>query len=482
MSHVRPRILIVDDREENRYVMCRILRQAGYDCEEMNSGHAALEGARTSPDLMVLDVQLPDLSGYEVSRRIKQDARTAHISILQISASFVSGEDRARALEAGADGYLVHPIEATVLVATVRALLRLRTAENVAREAADQWQATFDALSEGLALVDAEGNLARWNFAFGEMCGPCTHASAGALLERVLGTSEGLRYSGRERFQSDYSIGQRTIQLTVDPVDPENRQSGKVLVLTDVTDRKLAEYALRTAEKIAATGKLAHAIAHEINNPLEALTNLLYLARTCDSLSSVQQFVTHASSEVERIARITRQSLSFQRDTQVPLVVDIGELVEDVVGVYQKTASARRVRLVCHRRPTLAIRGFPGQLTQVFSNLVRNAAEAAPQGTEVAVRVRSIRRRGREGTRVTIHDRGCGIPPEVRQLIFDPFFTTKELRGSGLGLWVSKNLVMKHNGTIRFRTSTRTGASGTMFEVFLPIGGVGSNGFHPEEA
>jgi signal transduction histidine kinase len=431
---------------------------------------------------MVLDVQLPDVSGYEVSRRIKQDARTAHISILQISASFVSGEDRARALEAGADGYLVHPIEATVLVATVRALLRLRTAENVAREAADQWQATFDALSEGLALVDAEGNLARWNFAFGEMCGPCTPASAGALLERVLGTSEGLRYSGRERFQSDYSIGQRTIQLTVDPVDPENRQSGKVLVLTDVTDRKLAEYALRTAEKIAATGKLAHAIAHEINNPLEALTNLLYLARTCDSLSSVQQFVTHASSEVERIARITRQSLSFQRDTQVPLVVDIGELVEDVVGVYQKTASARRVRLVCHRRPTLAIRGFPGQLTQVFSNLVRNAAEAAPQGTEVAVRVRSIRRRGREGTRVTIHDRGCGIPPEVRQLIFDPFFTTKELRGSGLGLWVSKNLVMKHNGTIRFRTSTRTGASGTMFEVFLPIGGVGSNGFHPEEA
>jgi signal transduction histidine kinase len=482
MSHVRPRILIVDDREENRYVMCRILRQAGYDCEEMNSGHAALEAARTSPDLMVLDVQLPDVSGYEVSRRIKQDARTAHISILQISASFVSGEDRARALEAGADGYLVHPIEATVLVATVRALLRLRTAENVAREAADQWQATFDALSEGLALVDAEGNLARWNFAFGEMCGPCTHASAGALLERVLGTSEGLRYSGRERFQSDYSIGQRTIQLTVDPVDPENRQSGKVLVLTDVTDRKLAEYALRTAEKIAATGKLAHAIAHEINNPLEALTNLLYLARTCDSLSSVQQFVTHASSEVERIARITRQSLSFQRDTQVPLVVDIGELVEEGVGVYQKTASARRVRLVCHRRPTLAIRGFPGQLTQVFSNLVRNAAEAAPQGTEVAVRVRSIRRRGREGTRVTIHDRGCGIPPEVRQLIFDPFFTTKELRGSGLGLWVSKNLVMKHNGTIRFRTSTRTGASGTMFEVFLPIGGVGSNGFHPEEA
>jgi signal transduction histidine kinase len=249
-------------------------------------------------------------------------------------------------------------------------------------------------------------------------------------------------------------------------------------VLADITDRKLAEYALRTAEKIAATGKLAHAIAHEINNPLEALTNLLYLAGTCDSLETIHSLLAHASSEVQRIARITKQSLSFQRDTQNPLALDVGELVEDVVGVYQKSASARRVRVVCHRRPTPAIHGFPGQLTQIFSNLVRNAADAAPQGSEVVVRVRSIWRRGREGTRVTIHDRGNGIPPELRGLIFDPFFTTKELRGSGLGLWVSRNLVMKHDGTIRFRTSTRSGASGTAFEVFLPAGETVSNEFH----
>jgi signal transduction histidine kinase len=481
MPEVRPRILIVDDREENRYVLCRLLRQAGYECMEMGTGREALEAAQSLPDLIVLDVKLPDLSGYEACRRIKQDPRTAQISVLQISASFVSGEDRARALEAGADGYLVHPIEAMVLLATVRSLLRLRNAENVARKAADQWQTTFDALPEGLALVDGDGQLVRSNFAFGEMCGPCIDPNAAALLERVLGTSEALRYSEPERFQAEYSLGQRTVQLTVDRVDPDHSDSGKVLVLADVTDRKLAEYALRTAEKIAATGKLAHAIAHEINNPLEALTNLLYLARTSDSLESIQTFIAHAASEVDRISRITRQTLSFQRDTQHPLVLDIGELVEDVVGVYRKTASARRVSLVCHRQPTLAIRGFPGQLTQIFSNLVRNAAEAAPQGSEVAVRVRPAWRRGREGTRVTIHDRGRGIAPEVRQQIFDPFFTTKELGGSGLGLWVSKNLIIKHNGTIRFRTSTREGASGTTFEVFLPVGGVGSNGFHPEE-
>ena len=481
MSDARPRIVIVDDREENRYVLCRVLRQAGYDCAEASSGDEAMKVARTLPDLMVLDVRLPDMSGYDVCRRIKQDPYTSQVSILQISASFTSSEDRARALEGGADGYLTHPIEAMVLVATVRALLRLRTAEAVARKAADEWQSTFDALTEGLALVDAGGKLVRWNLAFGEMCGPCVDGSAAALLERVLGTSEGFYDAGSKPFQGEYSLGHRTVLLTIEPVTSDNRDSGKVLVLADITDRKLAEYALRTAEKIAATGKLAHAIAHEINNPLEALTNLLYLARTSNHLESIQQFVAHASSEVERIARITKQSLSFQRDTQLPLVLDIGELVEDVVGVYQRTASARRVKVVCHRRPTLAIRGFPGQLSQIFSNLVRNAAEAAPQGSEVVVRVRSICRGGRDGTRVTIHDRGRGIPLDIRKQMFDPFFTTKELKGSGLGLWVSRNLVMKHNGTIRFRSSTREGASGTTFEVFLPVGGV-INGYHADES
>ena len=482
MSEFRPRILIVDDRQENRYVLCRVLRQAGYDCTEMGSGREALEAAQSLPELMILDVNLPGLSGYEVSRRLKQDPRTSQISILQISASFVSSEDRARALEAGADGYLTHPIDAVVLVATVRALLRLRTAENVARKSANQWQSTFDALSEGLALVDADGRLLRWNLAFGEMCGPCIDDGAAALLNRVLGSSEALSHNGPERFQAEYSIGQRTVQLTVNQVDWESHEAGKVLVMADITDRRLAEYALRTAEKISATSKLAHAIAHEINNPLEALTNLLYLARTSTSIDSIQQFVSHAAAEVERIARITKQSLSFQRDTQHPLVLDVGELVEDVVAVYQRSAVARRVRVVCDRKPTLAIRGFPGQLSQIFSNLVRNAAEAAPAGSEVVVRVRSICRRGREGARVTIHDRGHGIPLQIRQQMFDPFFTTKELKGSGLGLWVSRNLVMKHNGTIRFRSSTQKGASGTTFEVFLPVGGVSMNGYHPEAA
>jgi signal transduction histidine kinase len=485
MSEGRPRILVVDDREENRYVLCRVLRRAGYDCSETGSGVEALKLALTLPDLLILDVHLPDLSGYEVCQRIKQDSRTAPIPILQISASFVSSEDRARALETGADGYLTHPIDAMVLVATVRALLRLRTAETEARKSAEQWQAMFDALTEGLALVDVNHRLVQWNDAFAKICGAALycepHGDADAYLERVLGTSEALHHTGPGCFQAEYSIGEKTILLTVNQVDPAQAEAGKVIVLSDITDRRLAEYALRTAEKIAATGKLAHAIAHEINNPLEALTNLLYLAGMTNSLTSIHELVSHASAEVDRIARITRQTLSFQRDTQHPLVLDVGELVTEVVDVYQRSAAARQVRVVCERKPTLAIRGFPGQLSQIFGNLVRNAAEAAPQGSEVVVRVRSICRDGREGTRVTIHDRGPGIPREIRKQMFDPFFTTKELKGSGLGLWVSKNLILKHMGTIRFRTSTREGASGTTFEVFLPVGGLSANGYHHDE-
>jgi signal transduction histidine kinase len=444
----------------------------------MSTGTEALKMAATLPDLMILDVRLPDLSGYEVCQRIKQDANTAQISILQISASFVSSEDRARALEAGADGYLTHPIDGMVLVATVRALLRLRAAEAVARKSAEHWEATFNALSEGVALVDAKGRLVRWNGAFAEICGEKfqTHSEedTALLLERVLGTNDGLRYAGPDHYRAEFTIGQRTVQLAVNQVNAEIPAEGKVVVLSDITDRKLAEYALRTAEKIAATGKLAHAMAHEINNPLEALTNLLYLAGTSNSLANIHELLAHATGEVDRMARITKQTLSFQRDTQHPLAIDVGELVADVVAVYQKSAKARRVRVVCNLRPTLTIHGFPGQLSQIFSNLVRNAAEAAPQGSEVVVRVRSICRKGRQGTRVTIHDRGRGIPPDVRKQMFDPFFTTKELKGSGLGLWVSKNLIMKHEGTIRFRSSTREGSSGTTFEVFLPVGGMSS--------
>jgi signal transduction histidine kinase len=471
MAEPRHRILIADDREENRYILSRILSGEGYQCSEAQTAAQTLQAAMQMPDLIILDVQLPDRSGFDICRHLKSDSRTSPISILQISASFLSKDDRVRALEAGADGYLTHPIDRMVLIATVRALLRLRRAEADARNVADQWQTTFDSLSEGLAIVDGEGSIVRWNNAFREICGSAARLEPGvdaeALLNSVFGMHDPLSRYGPNS-SGELSIGRRTVQLSVTPLSAGPAQGEKIIVFTDITDRKLSAYALATAEKLAATGKLANAIAHEINNPLEALTNLLYLAQCSDSQTEVQGILASAAGQLERISRITKQTLSFHRDTEVPVEIEINELLREVIALLERSTARHRVQLICRCRSMGRLLGFPGQLNQVFINLIRNAAEAAPSGSDVTVRVSSIERAGRRGTRVTVHDRGSGIPAEIQERIFDPFFTTKDLKGSGLGLWVSRSLIARHNGTIRFRSSQRPGKSGTSFEVFLP--------------
>jgi two-component system NtrC family sensor kinase len=286
-------------------------------------------------------------------------------------------------------------------------------------------------------------------------------------LATIIGRDQFPFLSGSERFTTEFSIGGRDIQLSIRLIAPQASRD-KIFILSDITDRKLAEYAVRTAEKLAATGKLAHAIAHEINNPLEALTNLIYLARTSTNMDFVQKLLKDAGAELDRVGRITKQTLAFHRDTQFPTQVDIAKLLSDVIAIYSRPSSAKQVHLVLDAMPAPPVRGYPGQLTQVFSNLVRNALEASPPNSSVVVRVRAAERRGSRGLRVAIHDRGAGIPHDVRTRMFDPFFTTKELKGSGLGLWVSKGLVAGHHGEIRFRSSERVGSSGTTFEVFLP--------------
>ncbi len=463
--------MIVDDRTESRYVLSRILQSEGHRCEHADRGAQAVELARTLPDLVILDVRLPDMSGIEVCRILKSEPATASIMVLQMSASFVSNDARAEALDAGADAYITHPIDRTVLTATVRALLRLRRAELISRRASEQWQSTFDSLVEGVARIDENGCVAQWNDAFRAICGTRAQLDSGEnaalLLEKLIGTSEPLRQKSKQ-VTGEFNIGKRAVQVSVTRVEGESERGERVLIVADTTDRKLAEYALRTAEKLAATGKLASTIAHEINNPLEGLINLIYLARVTDSIDTARTFLIDAGKELDRISRITKQALSFYRDPHQPEEIDLGELLAEVVSLIGRSATPRKVKVVFKRRPAEKIYGFPGQLAQVFTNVMRNAIEVSTPGSEVNVRLCSVERTGRRGNRVTIHDHGTGIPTEIRSNIFDPFFTTKELRGSGLGLWVSKSLIERHHGTIRFRSSERLGKSGTTFEVFLP--------------
>lgn len=468
MSELQQRILIADDHEENRYILGRVLSASGYSCTEAATGSQALEMVQTMPDLLILDVRLPDMSGFNVCQTLKSDPRLASIPVLLISAAFVAAEDRVRALDAGADGYLTHPIDRTVLAATVRSLLRMRNAEQLATRSAEEWASTFDALSEGLAILDESNCLIRWNSSFQSIFEEQITPASGKNLTNLL-ASLGVTRNKNEKSTTEISIDSRSMELTIGPIASRGSKNELIMIVTDITDRKLAEYAARMTEQLAATGKLANAIAHEINNPLEALTNLIFLARSSSAAGPVQEILERADGELNRIARITKQTLAFHRDTQHPVEVDLCQLLAEVISLYEKTSSARGVRLVIDTKPVPPIVGHPGQLSQVFANLVRNATEASPSESTVHVRARRIHRGGRAEVRVTIHDQGNGIPLPVRQRIFDPFFTTKGLKGSGLGLWVSKSLIAKHNGAIRFRSSDREGQSGTTFAVFLPI-------------
>src|SRR6185312_3921599 len=263
-------ILIVDDREENRYISSRILRSAGFAVIEASSGREALEKIKQNPALVMLDVRLPDIIGYEVCRRIKANPETANIPVLQVSASFTSSESRVHALDSGADAYLILPAEPTVLIATVNALLRLREAEATARLAAKQWQSTFDTLSEGIALIDSDGRILKCNRALVEISGKAFSEIQGQSARSFLHTEFAFEWNEGQKARSvngDAQTRHRWLSIRIDPIQEAEVGSGAILIITDITERKLAEEALRATDRLAAMGRLANSIAHEINNP-----------------------------------------------------------------------------------------------------------------------------------------------------------------------------------------------------------------------
>jgi signal transduction histidine kinase len=246
--------------------------------------------------------------------------------------------------------------------------------------------------------------------------------------------------------------------------------TGGSTIARDVTQRNRAADALRKTEKLAATGRLAGTMAHEINNPLEAITHLLYLLERNPSLDlQAQEYTRLASEEVNRVAHISRQALGFYREAAAPVPVNMSELIESVVNLYNAGAQNKSVTLDAQLETSATVSAYPGEMRQVFSNLVVNAVDAVGRGGAVKIRVKHGRdwRSKRLGIRVLVSDDGPGIPPAVRSHIFEPFFTTKGERGTGVGLWVSEGVMNKHGGSIRLKSSTGE-RHGTTFSVFLP--------------
>lgn len=241
----------------------------------------------------------------------------------------------------------------------------------------------------------------------------------------------------------------------------------------DISARKRTEEALLRSEKLATLGRLAATIAHEINNPLEATTNLLYLIQTTEGLPGIAAHHARlADAELKRIAHITRQSLGFYRETSGPVRVSMSELIDASVEMLRAKITAKNVNIRLEWSGDIVALAVPGELRQVFANLIANAVDASEPAGHLWIRAREHRADAfsMRHIRVTFADNGRGIPPEMRSMIFDPFFSTKGSFGTGLGLWVTKQIIEKHHGKIQMRSRCGASNSATVFSVTLPTG------------
>jgi PAS domain S-box-containing protein len=254
--------------------------------------------------------------------------------------------------------------------------------------------------------------------------------------------------------------------------EPDGTISGIIVLGVDVTESKRAELALMQTEKLAAVGRLASSIAHEINNPLESVTNLLYLARETALNTETREYLAIADRELRRVAVIANQTLRFHKQSSKPQLITCDDLIGSAISVYQGRLVNSSVEVEKRKRATSPVLCFEGEIRQVLSNLIVNAIDAMhPHGGRLIMRSREGTdwKTGRRGLILTVADTGYGMSSDTAAKIFEPFFTTKEIGGTGLGLWVSNEIVQRHGGTLAVRSSQRQGRSGTVFTLFLPF-------------
>ena len=247
---------------------------------------------------------------------------------------------------------------------------------------------------------------------------------------------------------------------------------GITVFFRDITASKKAVNALIQTEKLAAVGRLASSIAHEINNPLESLTNLLYLARSENDVQKIQEYLETAERELRRASAITSQTLRFHKQTSAPREVTCTELFTTVLSIYQGRLANSNIDVLKRKRANHPIKCFDGEIRQVLNNLFGNAIDAMhPGGGKLYVRSREACnwRTGERGVALTIGDTGPGIPPQTLARIFEAFYTTKGISGTGLGLWISKEIVDRHRGTLLVRSSQSEKHRGSVFIVHLPF-------------
>ncbi|MGB8128713.1 MAG: PAS domain S-box protein [Candidatus Angelobacter sp.] len=353
-------------------------------------------------------------------------------------------------------------------------------------EAALRLAAIVESSDDAIASKDLNGIITSWNRSAEKLFGytadeiigksvtliipPELHHDEDMILSKI---RRGEKIDHFETIRVHKNGEKVEVSLTISPIKDENGQViGAAKIVRNITETNKIERALRTTEKLAAAGRMAATVAHEINNPLEAVTNLVYLAkRDLSNNDRVASYLELAGRELDRVAHITRQTLGFYRDTSSPIRLNITQTLEDLLLLYEKRLESRNIKLVRQFEKGVEITALAGEIRQAFSNLITNAVDAMPHGGTLSLRVSESHEWSNSdlrGVRITISDNGSGIDPKHRKKLFQPFFTTKKDVGTGLGLWITRGIIEKHRGSIRMKTRTGQGGHGTAFSIFLP--------------
>ena len=490
--------MMVDDQPGKLLSYEAILGDLGENLVCATTGKEALDVLlKNEVAIILMDVSMPELNGFELADMIHQHPRFQKIAIIFISAVHLTDLDRIRGYQRGAMDYISVPIVPELLRAKVSLFADLfrktRELERLNSELEQRVLARTEELRERAGLMDLaseaiivrhlDGSVRFWNAGAADLYGWTAEEALGRDLHRMLRTKfptpfeeieptlfEGKRFEGNlVQFTKD---GREIVVACRKSLQRDEGKRGVILeICRDITAQLQAEEALRKSEKMAAMGRMAGIVAHEINNPLGAITNVFYLLRNHPSLDAeAQNYARMAEEELARVTHITRQTLGFYRESAQAIPVSIPSLLDEVLE-FQSSQLERSGISISRRYDSEGIvTGFPGELKQVFLNLIGNAIESMTGGGSLRVRVAEASGMNGQpaGVRVSITDSGAGIRPEDAKRLFEPFFSTKSTKGTGLGLWISKGILQKYDGTIRFRSVRFSGGNVTCFSVLIP--------------
>lgn len=484
-------VLLIDDEVAGLRLRELVLQSAGFKALTATNGDDAMELFRLHDiDAVVTDHLLGRTSAAELAASMKRLKPFVPI----VSLSGTTNLDEALTY---ADQFIGKGEGPEILIDTLEQLLGQRDVELTAAEA-QKTQASLPTSALLAAIVEdssdailsktLSGIITSWNHAAEAMYGYTREEVVGKSVTVLLPPDRpnevhhilsrlkrGERIYHFETVRVTKDGRELDVALTISPIrDASGRLVGASTIARDITEQKNAQEALQKAEKLALAGRMAATVAHEINNPLEAIGNTLYLLRNVVELSAeARKYVDIAYEELRRVSEIAKLTLGMQRGAPDRReLVRVTKLLDDVLTLYQGRTKTLGIKVSRKYSFDGVLVGSAGELRQVFSNLIVNAMDALSiKGDKLAVSVRCIRRwdTGEHGIRVNVCDNGPGVPPEHRSRLFQAFYTTKGEHGTGIGLWVSRAIVQKHGGRMRIRSSVKPGHSGTCFSVFIPM-------------